>query len=87
MKKYINIKKVYLFTFISFITTLLFLYIFTKTAEKFYTGWDNYTNTNALSMLANAIFILLLVVNLISITLSIIYTFKILLNKLSRKEY
>lgn len=86
MKKHISIKKVYLFTFISFIATFLFLYIFTETAEQFYTGWDKYTNTNTLSMFANVIFILLLVFNFIGIILCIIYTLKNLLNKLSRKN-
>jgi high-affinity Fe2+/Pb2+ permease len=53
MKKHINIKKVYLLTFIFFIAAFLFLYAFTEKAERFYTGWDSYTNENTLSIFAD----------------------------------
>lgn len=86
MEKHINIKKVYLFTFISFIATFLFLYIFSETAEQFYTGWDKYTNKNTLSIVADVIFMLLLSVNFIGIMLCIIYPVKRLFNRSSRKN-
>ncbi len=56
MKKYANIKKVYLFTLMSFVITFLFLYIFAKTAPEFYTGFDEYTSRNVLSIVADFIF-------------------------------
>ncbi|OLS02953.1 hypothetical protein [Tissierella creatinophila] len=86
MKKYINIKKLYLFTFISFMATFLFLYIFTGTAEQFYTGWDGYGDKNIESIFIDVIFILLLLVNFTGIVLSVIYTFKIFFNKLVKKS-
>lgn len=86
MKKYANIKKVYLFTLISFIITFLFLYIFGKTAPQFYTGFDEYTSRNTLSIVADFIFKFLLSVNFIGIVLCIVYPFKILINKLRRKN-
>lgn len=86
MKRHMSIKNVYLLTFISFIATFLFLYIFIETAEQFYSGWDNFTNTNTLSMFANGIFILLLIADLLGIILCIICTTKNVLNKVSRKN-
>ena len=82
MKKHVNIKKVYLFTFISFIATFVFLYIFTETAEQFYTGWDRYTNKNTLSMFADVIFMILILADLIGIVLCVTCPFKTLFNKL-----
>lgn len=86
MKKYINIITVYLFTFISFIVTLLFIYIFAKTAPQFYTGFDRYTTKNVLSILADILFILLISVNLIGIILCTFYTYKALSNKFGKKN-
>lgn len=60
MKNYINTKKVYLLTFISFLITFLFLYIFVEKAEGFYTGWDGYGDKNIESIFADFIFIFLL---------------------------
>ena len=86
MKKHISIKKVYLLTFISFIATFLFFYVFAETAPHWYTGWDRYTNKNTLSTFADITFMILLLVNCTGIILSIIYTCKSLFNKLSRNN-
>lgn len=82
MKKYINLKRVYLFTLISFLITFLFLYIFTKTAPQFYTGFDKHTSQNTLSIIADLIFKLLLSVNFIGIVLCILYPVIILFKKI-----
>lgn len=86
MNKYSNMKKVYLFTLISFIITFLFIYIFGKTAPRFYTGFDEYTSRNTLSIVADFIFKFLFLVNFIGIVLCIVYPIKILINKLKRKN-
>ncbi len=85
MKK-ISIKKVYLFTIISFVATFLFFYVFAETAPHWYTGWDKYTNKNTLSTFGDITFMILLLVNCTGIILSIIYTCKSLFNKLSRNN-
>lgn len=84
MKKHVNIKKIYLFTLISFISTFLFFCIFTKTAPYWYTGWDRYTNKNTLSIFADITFIILLLANCAGIILSIVYICRSLFNKLSK---
>ena len=84
MKKYINIKRVYLFTFISLLVTFLFLYIFAETAPYFYTGFDEHTSKNTISKIADYIFKILLSVDFIGIVLCIIYPVKILFNKLGK---
>ena len=86
MKKYLSIKKVYLLTFISFVATFLFLYVFAETAPSWYTGWDIYTNKNTLSALADTLFKVLLLVNFTGVILSILYTFKALFQKFSEKN-
>lgn len=86
MKKYINIKSTYLFTFISFVATFLFLYFFAETAPQFYTGFDKYTTPNTLSKITNFIFKLLLSVNFLGVILCIIYSFKSLFNKLGKQS-
>lgn len=86
MKKHINAKKVYLFTFISFILTILFLCFFAETAPRFYTGFDKNTSPNTLSQIADFIFIFLLSINFIGIILCIVYTAKILFNKISKQS-
>lgn len=86
MKKHINIFRVYVLTFISFIVTILFIYLFAKTAPQFYTGFDRYTSKNILSILADILFIILLSVNLIGIVLSTFYTYKAISNRLGRKS-
>ena len=86
MKKYINIKKVYIVTFISFIATFLFLYFFAKTAPQFYTGFDKYTSPNTSSKVADSIFKFLLSFNFVGIISCIIYTVKILFNKLNKQS-
>jgi len=78
MKKQVNIKKLYLFTFISFVATTIFLYFFAETAPQFYTGFDSFTNKNVLSIFADIIFKILLLVNFIGAVLCIIYSLKIL---------
>ncbi|MBU3193768.1 hypothetical protein [Clostridium algidicarnis] len=83
--KDINIKKVYVFTLISFVVTTLFLYLFAQTGPHWYTGWDSHTSKNTLSIFADIIFIISLLVNCVGIILSIIYTCKSLFNKFSRK--
>ncbi len=85
MKRHINIFRVYVLTFISFIVTVLFIYLFAKTAPQFYTGFDRYTSKNALSILADILFIFLLSVNFIGIVLCTFYTYKAISNKLGRK--
>ena len=82
MRKHINIKKVYLFTILSFIITFLFLYFFAKTAPQFYTGFDNHTSPNTLSKVADFIFVLLLSVNFIGTILCIACTVKIIVSKI-----
>ena len=84
MKKHIDIKKVYLFTILSFIFTFLFLYIFGKTAPQFYTGFDEHTSPNILSKAANLIFWILLSINFIGTILCIICTVKIIVNKVNK---
>lgn len=84
MKKNVSIKKLYLFTITSIITTFLFLYAFSETATYWYTGWDRYTNKNTLSIFADIIFMILLLVNCVGIILSMTYTGKSLLNKFRR---
>ncbi|MFA7533288.1 MAG: hypothetical protein WCY46_03060 [Tissierellaceae bacterium] len=74
--KDINIKKVYVFTLISFVVTILFLYIFAQTGPHWYTGWDSHTSKNSLSIFADIMFIITLLVNCVGIILSIIYTCK-----------
>ena len=86
MKKNINVLSVYLFTFISFIITILFVYIFAKTAPQFYTGFDKYTSKNMLSIFADILFILLLSVNFIGIVLCTSNTYKVFSNKFRRKN-
>ena len=87
MKKYINTIRVYLFTLISFIVTLLAIYLFAKTAPQFYTGFDRYTSKNILSIFADILFILLLSVNFIGIILCTFHTYKALSNKFGRKNW
>ncbi|AFS78366.1 hypothetical protein Curi_c13560 [Gottschalkia acidurici 9a] len=82
MKKDINIKKLYLFTFLSFILILLFLYLFSQKAPYFYTGFDYHTIPNRLSKLANFTFIILILINFICVLLSIFYSIKIIFNKI-----
>ena len=84
MKKLINTKNIYLFTFISFIVTILFVYVFSIIAPKFYTGWDMYTDKNIVSIFTDVAFMILLSINSIGIILCISYTFKTFLNKLSK---
>lgn len=86
MKKHISIKKVYLFTFASFIAIFLFLYIFAETAPHWYTGWDRYTNKNTLSKFADIIFMVLLLINFTGIVLSIIYTCKSIFKNLGENN-
>lgn len=78
MKKYINIKNLYLLTFISFVLTFLFLYFFIHMAPHFYTGFDYPTIPNKLSNIANFVFLFLISLNSICVILSIIYSFKML---------
>ncbi len=85
MKK-ISIKKVYLFTIISFVYTFLFFYFLAEKAQHFYKVWDKYTNKNTLSTFGDITFMILLLVNCTGIILSIIYTCKSLFNKLSRNN-
>lgn len=84
MKKDINIKRLYLFTFISFVVTFIFIYFFAETAPQFYTGFDMHTSPNTLSKVADLIFKILLSVNFIGFILCFVYTFKILFNKFNK---
>lgn len=86
MKKYISIKKVYLITLISFLAIFLFISVFTETAPYWYTGWDRYTDKNVVSVLADIIFIVLLLVNFTGIVVSIIYTCKSIFKKLAKNK-
>ena len=84
MKKYVNTKRVCLLTFISFIVSFLFIYVFSMIAPKFYTGWDMYTNKNILCIFIDIIFMILLSINIIGTILCIIYISKACLNKLNK---
>lgn len=86
MKEHINIKRVYLFTFISIVVTFLFLCFFAETAPQFYTGFDKHTSPNTLSKITDFIFKFLLSVNFIGTILCVIYPFKILFNKLAKQS-
>ncbi len=77
MKGPITIKKIYLFTLISFVSTFLFLYFFAESAPRFYTGFDRHTSPNSLSQIANLTFYLLLLINFIGIGLCILYPIKL----------
>ena len=85
MKKHLNLKKVYLFTLISFVATFLFIYLFAKTAPGYYTGFDRFTSKNILSILADVLFIILLSANFIGIIASAIYSMKVLSKNASNK--
>lgn len=80
MKRPITIKKIYLFTLISFVITFLFLYFFAESAPRFYTGFDKHTSPNSLSQVANLIFYSLLLINFIGIVLCILYPIKLKFN-------
>ncbi|MDY0236347.1 MAG: hypothetical protein RBR71_09975 [Gudongella sp.] len=86
MNKNGSITTVYLFTFISFIVTFLFIYIFVKIAPQFYTGFDRHTSKNILSILADILFIIMMSANIIGISLCTIHTYKVFSNKLGRKS-
>lgn len=85
MNKNESITRVYLFTFISFIVTFLFVYIFAKIAPQFYTGFDRHTSKNILSILADLLFIIMMSANIIGITLCTFHTYKAFSNKLGKK--
>ena len=85
MKKYINIKNLYLLTFISFILIVLFLYYFVKTAPYFYTGFDNNTVPNLSSSIANFIFKFLILFHFTCVILSVTYSLYKLFNRVGGK--
>lgn len=86
MKENSKIIKAYLFTFAIFVITLLFIYFFAKNAPQFYTGFDEYTDKNISSIIADIIFFILLSANLIGVILCTFYTYKAFFNKSGKKD-
>ena len=86
MKKHMNIIRAYLFTIISFVVTLLAVYLLAKIAPQFYTGLNRYISENTLNIFVNILFIFLLSVNFIGVILCTFHTYKALSNKLGGKK-